>query len=165
MCILGRHFIWLQLTAVTASFVMTIWLQLTAVTASSVMTIWLQLTAVTASFVMTIWLQLTAVTASFAMTICLQLTAVTASSVMTIWLQLTAVTASSVMTISVTQISLENCESNQQDKMQLYGLIYYSKSALHVSGDVFAHHQEHLTLFTVSGSVHPNCCRLVYWMR
>ena len=45
--------------------------------------------------------------------------------------------------------------------MQLYRLIYYSKSALHVSGDVFAHHQEHLTVFTVSGSVHPSCCRLV----
>ena len=25
----------------------------------------------------------------------------------------------------------------------------------------FAHHQEHLTVFTVSGSVHPSCCRLV----
>jgi len=36
------------------------------------------------------------------------------------------------------------------------GLIYYSKSALHVSGNVFAHHQEHLTVFAVSGSVHPN---------
>jgi len=52
-----------------------------------------------------------------------------------------------------------NCENNQQDA--LYRLIYYSKSALHVSGDVFAHHQEHLTVFTVSGSVHPSCCRLV----
>ena len=41
------------------------------------------------------------------------------------------------------------------------GLIYYSKSAVHVSGHVFAHHQEHLTVFTVSGSVHPSCCRLV----
>ena len=51
-----------------------------------------------------------------------------------------------------------NCENNQQDA--LYRLIYYSKSALHVSGDVFAHHQEHLTVFTVSGSVHPSCCRL-----
>ena len=40
-------------------------------------------------------------------------------------------------------------------------LIYYSKPALHVSGDVFAHHQEHLTVFTVSGSFHPSCCRLV----
>jgi len=35
--------------------------------------------------------------------------------------------------------------------MQLYMLIYYSKSSLHVSGDFFAHHQEHLTVFTVSG--------------
>jgi hypothetical protein len=47
------------------------------------------------------------------------------------------------------------------NKMQLYRLIYYSKSAPHVSGDVFAHHQEHLTVFTVSGSVHLSCCRLV----
>jgi hypothetical protein len=49
-------------------------------------------------------------------------------------------------------------------KMQIYRLIYYSKSALHVSGDVFAHHQKHLSVFTVSGSVHPSCCRLVSWM-
>jgi hypothetical protein len=52
-----------------------------------------------------------------------------------------------------------NYENNQQDA--LYRLIYYAKSALHVSGDVFAHHQKHLTVFTISGSVHPNCCRLV----
>jgi hypothetical protein len=50
------------------------------------------------------------------------------------------------------------------NKMQLYRLIYYSYSALHVSGDVFAHHQEHLTVFTVSGSIHPSSCRLVSWM-
>jgi len=31
---------------------------------------------------------------------------------------------------------------------------YYSKSNLHVSGDVFAHHQEHLTVFTASGNIH-----------
>ena len=37
----------------------------------------------------------------------------------------------------------------------------YFKSALHVSGDVFAYHKEHLTVFTVSGSIHPRCCRLV----
>jgi hypothetical protein len=43
-----------------------------------------------------------------------------------------------------------NYEINRQDA--LYRLIYYSKSALHVSGNVFAHHQEHLTLFTVFGS-------------
>ena len=50
-----------------------------------------------------------------------------------------------------------NYENNQQDA--LYRLIYYSRSALHVSGDVFAHHQEHLAVFTVYGSVHPSCCR------
>jgi hypothetical protein len=48
-----------------------------------------------------------------------------------------------------------------RDKMQLHRSIYYSKSALHFSGDVFAHHQEHLTVFKVSGSVHPSCCWLV----
>jgi hypothetical protein len=48
--------------------------------------------------------------------------------------------------------------------MQLYRLIYFSLSALHVSGNVFAHHQEHLILFTVSGSIHPSCCWLVSWM-
>jgi hypothetical protein len=46
------------------------------------------------------------------------------------------------------------------NKMQLYRLIYYSYSALHVSGNVFAHHQEHLTVFTASGSIHPSCCQL-----
>jgi len=32
------------------------------------------------------------------------------------------------------------------------GKIKGSKSALHVSGDVFAHHQEHLTVFTVASN-------------
>jgi hypothetical protein len=50
------------------------------------------------------------------------------------------------------------------NKIQLYVLIYYSHSALHVSGDIFAHHQEHLTVFTVSGSIHLSRCRLVSWM-
>jgi len=50
------------------------------------------------------------------------------------------------------------------NKIQPYMLIYYTKSALHVSGDVFAHHQEHLTVFTVSGSIRPSCCQLVSWM-
>ena len=49
-----------------------------------------------------------------------------------------------------------NYESNQPDA--LYRLIYYSKSALHVSGDVFAHHQEHLTVFTISAV--PNDLKL-----
>ena len=56
-----------------------------------------------------------------------------------------------------------NYENNQQDA--LYRLIYYSKSALHVSGNVFAQHQEHMTVFTVSGTVHPSYCRLVSRIR
>jgi len=55
--------------------------------------------------------------------------------------------------------SWHDYENNQQDA--LGRLIYYSSSALHVSGDVFAHHQERLTIFTVSDSVHTSCCRLV----
>jgi hypothetical protein len=49
-------------------------------------------------------------------------------------------------------------ENDQQDA--LCRLIYYSKSALQVLGDVLAHYQEQLTVFTVSGGVHPSCCRL-----
>jgi len=37
------------------------------------------------------------------------------------------------------------------NKMQLCKLIYFSQSALHVSGDVFAHRREHLKL---CGRVH-----------
>jgi len=48
------------------------------------------------------------------------------------------------------------------NKIQLYRLIYFSLSALHVSGDVFAHYQERLTVFTVSGIIQPGCCRLVF---
>ena len=50
------------------------------------------------------------------------------------------------------------------NKMQLYRLIYYSQSALHVLGDVFTHHQEHLTAFTVSGSIHPSGYSPVFWL-
>jgi len=50
-------------------------------------------------------------------------------------------------------LSFYDYENNKQDA--LYRLIYYSKSALHVSGDVFSHHQEHLTVFTVSGKSAP----------
>jgi hypothetical protein len=31
---------------------------------------------------------------------------------------------------------------------------------LKLHSDVFAHHQEHLTVFTASGSIHPSCSRL-----
>ena len=53
---------------------------------------------------------------------------------------------------------------NTTNEMQLYKLIYYSWSSLHVSGDVYAHHQEHLTVFTASGNMHQCRCQLVSWM-
>ena len=46
------------------------------------------------------------------------------------------------------------------NNMQQFWFIY-SYSALHVSGYVFAHHQEHLTVFTASDTVHRDCCQLV----
>jgi len=42
-------------------------------------------------------------------------------------------------------------------------IIYYSLAALHVSRDIFAHHQEHLNCITASGSTHVCRCRLVSW--
>ena len=59
--------------------------------------------------------------------------------------------------VSGFKVCASNYGNNQRDA--IYRLIYYSKSALHVSGDIFAHHKGHLTVFTVSGSVHPSCCR------
>jgi len=40
------------------------------------------------------------------------------------------------------------------NKMQLFGLFICTQSVLHVSGDVFAHRQEHFTVFTASVIVH-----------
>jgi len=40
------------------------------------------------------------------------------------------------------------------NKMQLCRIIYYSLVALHVSSDIFAHHQEHLNCITASGITH-----------
>jgi len=36
-------------------------------------------------------------------------------------------------------------------------------TALHVSNDIFAHHQERLNCITASGITHVCCCRLVSW--
>ena len=47
--------------------------------------------------------------------------------------------------------------------MQLRKIIYYSLAALHVSSDIFAHHQEHLNCITASGITHVCRCRLVSW--
>jgi len=45
--------------------------------------------------------------------------------------------------------------------MQLCGIIYHSLAAVHVSRDIFAHHQEQLNCITTSGIIHVCCCRLV----
>jgi len=49
------------------------------------------------------------------------------------------------------------------DKMQLCRINYYSLAALHVSSDIFAHHQEYLNCTTASGITHVCRCRLVSW--
>jgi len=49
------------------------------------------------------------------------------------------------------------------NKIQLCRIIYYSLAALHVSKDIFAHHQEHLNCITPSGVTHVCRCRLVSW--
>jgi len=43
---------------------------------------------------------------------------------------------------------------------QVCGIIYYSLAALHVSSDIFAHHQEHLNCITASGITHVCRCQL-----
>ena len=58
-----------------------------------------------------------------------------------------------------------NDVNNQQDakKKSFFNLF---NSALHVSGDKFAHHQEHfLTVYTAFGTVHRRCCRPVPQLR
>jgi hypothetical protein len=57
------------------------------------------------------------------------------------------------------------------NKMQLCWIIYYSVPALHVSSDIFFHHQKHLNCITASGITHLCRCQLtphphlVPWLR
>jgi hypothetical protein len=44
--------------------------------------------------------------------------------------------------------------------MQLCRITYYSLAALHVSSDIFAHHQEHLNCVIASGITHVYRCQL-----
>jgi hypothetical protein len=46
------------------------------------------------------------------------------------------------------------------NKIQLCGIIYYSLAALHVSSDIFTHHQENLNCITDSGITHVCRCQL-----
>jgi hypothetical protein len=55
-----------------------------------------------------------------------------------------------------------NYEYNQLDATLQVNLLFLV--ALHVSGDVFAHHQKHMTVFSAFGNVHQRRYRLVSWM-
>jgi len=55
---------------------------------------------------------------------------------------------------------LESYENNQRDALYRLNYLYYSKSDVQVSGEVFAHYQEHVTVFTVSGSVYTTRCTI-----
>ena len=60
---------------------------------------------------------------------------------------------------------LYNDVNNQQDATTI-SFINLFNSALHFSGDKFAHPQEHfLTVFTAFGTMHRNCCRPVPRLR
>jgi len=45
------------------------------------------------------------------------------------------------------------------NRMQLFWLIYLFLFSSTCSGDVFAYHQEHMTVFIASVFVHRYCCR------
>jgi len=47
--------------------------------------------------------------------------------------------------------------------MPLYMIIYYSLAAVHVSSNIFAHHQERINCITASGITRVCRCRLVSW--
>jgi len=47
--------------------------------------------------------------------------------------------------------------------MKLYRIMYYFLAALHVSSDIFAHHQGHLNCITASVITHVCRCRLLSW--
>jgi len=50
-------------------------------------------------------------------------------------------------------------------KTQIFGVFICTQSELRVLGDVFTHHQEHLTVFPTSDLVHLCYCRPVSWTR
>ena len=56
-----------------------------------------------------------------------------------------------------------NDVSNQQDATTFSFIDLFFKLALHVSGEKFAHHQEHfMTLCTAFGTMYRHCCRPVH---
>ena len=65
------------------------------------------------------------------------------------------------MYVYIAEYGISNDVNNQQDATT-FSFIKLFKSALHVSGDKFAHPQEHfLTVYTAFGTTHWHCCRPV----
>ena len=63
----------------------------------------------------------------------------------------------------VSPITIQFVNDDQKDAAFI--LFICTQSDLHVSGEIFAHHQEQLTVFTASDIVHLCCCRSVSWTR
>ena len=60
----------------------------------------------------------------------------------------------------------EDDDVNNQEDATTFSFINLFNSALHVSGDKFALHQEHfLTVYTAFGTMHRQCCRPVSRLR
>jgi len=69
--------------------------------------------------------------------------------------------------VQCTDTASDRCHGwdNQQDVTN-FSLIDLFNSALHISGDKFAHPQEHfLIVYTAFGKTHRLCCRPVPWHR
>ena len=63
--------------------------------------------------------------------------------------------------------ALDRAATRTGNKMQLCRinlLFHYSLTVLHVSSDIIAHHQEHLTVITASGFIHACRFQLLSWL-
>ena len=59
----------------------------------------------------------------------------------------------------------QNCIIVNDDQQDATILVYlFIPNQLYMFRAVFAHNQEHLTVFTASDIVHLYCCRLLSWM-
>ena len=65
----------------------------------------------------------------------------------------------------VCQCIVSTIRNRWPTRCNYFGLFICTQSVPHVSGNVFAHHQEHLTVSTASDIVHLCCCRPVSWTR
>jgi len=54
---------------------------------------------------------------------------------------------------------------NTTNEMQRFLKLFIFTDGLHVAGGSSAHHQEHITVHTASGTVNQYCCLLLLWRR